>query len=155
MIDVNDKLNNSKIRLEDCLTEMSRKTVSNFENSADDSSAALLGVETNLTYNQSVIKSQINSLNSLTLTKFHATKQSFIQKLVNSDNLNIKNHEDIVDKLNKMLELDLTNIAGSTKQIQSDSVIEFKLVKTMLAEIDNKMVVFQRDLDKLYEVCLH
>lgn len=155
MTDVNDKLNNSKVRLEDCLTEMSRKTVSNFENSADDSTAALLGVETKLAHNQSVIKSQISSLNMLTLTKFHATKQSFIQKLVNSDNLNVKNHDDIVDKLNKMLELDLTHIAGNTKQIQFDSKNEFGIVKNMLTEIDRKMVVFQRDLDKLYEVIRH
>jgi len=152
MIDVNDKLNNSKVRLEDCLTEMSRKTVSNFESSADGSTAALNAVEGNLSKSQQTIQSQINSLNMLTLTKFQATKQCFIQKLKNSDDLNLQNYHNIVAKLNAMLELDLTNIASNTNKIKLDTAVEFSQIKEMLKSLDIKMVVFQKDLDKVYQV---
>ncbi len=152
MIDVNNKLNNSKVRLEDCMTEMSRKTVTNFESSANDSEAALTAVEDNLSRSQQAIQSQVNSLNMLTLTKFHATKQSFIQKLKNTDELNLQNYNNIVSKLNAMLELDLTNIASNTHTIQLNTISEFTIIKGLLNNVDAKMVVFQKDLDKLYQV---
>ena len=117
MNDINEKMSNTKQRLEDCLVEMSRKTVANFETSADDSSAALLGVESNLLLSQNQIKNNIFALDVLTNNKFFSTKQSLIQKIKNSDHKNLLLHDSIVSKLNKMLEMDLTQISSNTTSI--------------------------------------
>lgn len=152
MIQVNDQLNNSKTRLEDCLTEMSRKTVSNFENSADDSTAALDAVELKLTHSQSEIKNMLVHLDHFAAKKFQANKFAFLAKLKQSDELNLMHYNNIVLKLNAMLELDLTNIAKNTNTIQVDTRQEFRAVKDVLDTVVKKMVKFQNDLDNVSEV---
>lgn len=154
MIQVNDQLNNSKTRLEDCLTEMSRKTVSNFENSADDSTAALDAVELKLVTSQSEIKNMLVHLDHFAAKKFQANKFAFLAKLKKTDDLNLMHYHNIVAKLNAMLELDLTNIAANTNTIQLDTRQEFKNVKDALDTVVKMMIRFQNDLDSVSEVIL-
>ena len=154
MNDINEKMSNTKQRLEDCLVEMSRKTVANFETSADDSSAALLGVESNLLHSQDQIKNNIFALDVLTNTKFYSTKQSLIQTIKNSDHKNVMHHDSIVSKLNKMLEMDLTQISSNTTSIYEYLNTEFNRVKQVLTVMDGKMNVFQKHIEKMFEVNL-
>ena len=152
MNDINEKMSNTKQRLEDCLVEMSRKTVANFETSADDSSAALLEVESNLLQSQTQIKNNIFALDVLTNTKFHSTKQSLTQTIKNSDYKNLIHHDNIVCKLNKMLEHDLTQIFTSTTDINLYINKQFNSTFQMLSMMDNKINLFQNCIEKLLEV---
>ena len=154
MNDIDKKMSNTKQRLEDCLVEMSRKTVANFETSADDSSAALLGVESNLLHSQDQIKNNIFALDVLTNTKFYSTKQSLIQTIKNSDHKNVMHHDSIVSKLNKMLEHDLPQLYTSTTETSLNLNKEFKRVDQMMIRIDGKMNVFQKHIEKMFEVNL-
>jgi hypothetical protein len=152
MIEINDKLLNTKQRLEDCLIEMSRKTVANFETSGDNSSAALMSVEQNLTTSQNDIKNSMIAFEMLSKSKFLATKQSVIQIIRNSDRKNLSYHESIVDKLNRMLELDLTHISSNTDSIFKYNQDEFKNLRNTFTYLDSKMSIFQQDLEKLNQV---
>ncbi len=152
MIAINDQLNNSKTRLEDCLSEMSRKTVSNFENSADGSTAALDALEIKLISSQSDIKNQLLHLDRFVAKKFQATKFSFYAKLTKSDDLNLTYFNSIISKLNSMLSIDLKLIASNTNTIQLDTLQQFKIVKEILDDVNGKMVKFQNDLDVVNEV---
>ena len=153
MIDVNDKLNNSKIRLEDCLSEMSRKTLTNFESSKDGSEAALNTVRDSLIKSQNDIQNQICHLSMLTDKKFHATKQSFIQKLKNTDQLNLENFQTVILKLEKLLAANLINFANVIETVTKlDYRNELIEIKKNISDVDFKMIKFQKDIDMTHEV---
>ncbi len=152
MIEVNDKLNNSKQRLEDCLVEMSRKTDDNFENSAGDSSTALLAVERNLAHSQTRILEAVCSLECLISKRLRSTKDSIIQHIKNSDRLACGQHNAVLDKMNLMLNTDMSHTTESSNRITEQTVSEFRVVTSMLSGIEGKMNLFQDNLDEMSRV---
>ena len=155
MIDVNQKLNNSNQRLEDILLEMSRKSANNFEASADQTSEAMQGVELSILATQVMVKNLIQSLESLTTSKFVSNKQSVMQNLKNCQELNNQCFSTVIMKLDTILNLDLVNIGADTQNIRSVNKVEFETIKNLMVLMDKRMISFQKALDKVDEVRIY
>ncbi len=148
-----EKLNNTKQRLEDMLLESTRKTTTRFDSNAEDSSEALEGVRTNLNRSQQVVEKQMGAISIIVGDKLKATRRSLIDRINNSNLIVTKNYGDIMARLDRISGFDLSELSNKTKLIQTDSNREFTTLKTMLFLMDSKMKEFEKNFEKMDEVC--
>ena len=143
----------SKQRLEDNLTEMSRKTHTNFEQTAENSSSALTSLEENL---KSLLKDIQNSLVNLDLfvnLKFAANRRSIIDHIKCNNVLVTNNFRVVFEKLSILMKVDINEMYKNTTMTNSNkNDKDIANMVSMLTSMNKNMNKLEQILNNLNEV---
>lgn len=146
--DVERKFNTSHQRLQDCLAEMSRKSLNNFDSSKDDSAEKLSRVEKTLLSSQLLIRRDITDLKHSLERKITSLKQSLVQVIRNLEvivldfQLNCKESFNLMEEKSDRIK-DLV-IAVDEKQTN-----EFGVMRNHFELTDSRLKLFQVELGRI------
>lgn len=149
--EVEQKFKSSHQRLEDYLTEMSRKSTNNFETTKDDSNEKLELVEASLLKSQGRIQTSLFDVKNLTSGKLNALKQSFVQMIHNLERLDSANYKNLVSLFNEYNEK-TDRMNETVELIEMRQKNEFLLVKNNIELVDRRMNLFQLEFDRMVKV---
>lgn len=153
-IEVNNKLNKSKQRLEDHLTEMSRKTKTNFEQTAEDSSSAMTSLEENLKGLLHDVQNKLNKLDMFVSVKFGATRQSIIDHLKNNNAMIGNNFRVVFENLSVLMKVDISEMYKKSNMTGAGNKNEMQDITNMLTAFNKRMGKLEKMIEDLNVVKL-